>query len=348
MNIYIDEAGAFIPPKGNRRYSLVLALIVPTATVSDLFYHFMRLRDSWPQQAVEIKGSTLNEYQTAQVMELLGGHDVIAEYYAIDMALHPDEIIDEFKERQAGALTANLTPAHAKAVARHLHDDAETIRKLANPLFVQAFVTIELILDVLDVAINYFAQRRPSELGRFAWTIDRKDRTVTEMEQLWSTLILPFGELRSAQHPFARVEGFDYSHFAKYEIDEATADGKMKRHLQWMRETLPFSKLRPGQLRCVDAKRIWTEERAFEDSQNNLGLQLADMVATTLCRALNGNLQQPGWEPISQLLIRKKPAPFVQLGKAADQHPALEAHAASVWRTLDAKSQAMVLEPSGQ
>lgn len=345
MNIYIDEAGAFIPPKGNRRYSLVLAVVVPGTTEAELFYQFLRLRDSWPQQAIEIKGSKLDESQAAQVMELLAGHGVIAEYYAIDMALHPAEIIDEFKERQAGALTANLTPAHAEAVARHLHDDAETIRKLANPLFVQAFVTIELILDMLDVAVNYFAQRRPAELGRFAWTIDRKDRTVTEMEQLWSTLILPFGEPRSALHPFAKVDGFDYSHFEKYEIDEATADEKMKRHLQWMRETLPSSKPRPGPLRCLDAKRIWSEERAFEDSQNNLGLQLADIVATTLCRALNGNLQQPGWEPIARLLIRKRTAPFLQLGKAAaGQHPPLEPHAERVWRTLDRRSQAMVLE----
>src|SRR5258708_29451049 len=121
MNIYIDEAGPFIPPKGNRRYSLVLALVVPTATQTELFYQFLRLRDNWPQQAIEIKGSKLDEDQAAQVMELLANHSVIAEYYAIDMELHPAEVIDEFKERQAGALTANLTPAHAAAVVQRLH-----------------------------------------------------------------------------------------------------------------------------------------------------------------------------------------------------------------------------------
>jgi len=346
MNIYIDEAGPFIPPKGTRRYSLILAVVIPSATETELFYQFLRLRDSWPQQVIEIKGSKLNEDQAAQVMALLAAHGVIVEYYAIDMALHPDEVIDEFKKRQADAITANLTAEHAEAVVRRLHDDAEALRRLANPLFVQAFVTIQLTLDMLDVAINYHAQRRPDELGRFAWTIDRKDRSVTEMEQLWSTLMLPMGESRSALRPYAKVEGLDYSHFAKYEIDETTADEEMKRHLKWMRETLPSSKPRTDPLRCIDAKRIWTGDRAFEDSANNLGLQLADIAATTLCRALNGNLQQQGWEPISKLLIRKKAAPFLQIGKAATgQHPPLEPHAAKVWRTLDAKSQAMVLEP---
>src|SRR4051794_19757947 len=116
MNIYIDEAGPFIPPKGSRRYSLVLALIVPSSAETELFYEFLRLRDSWPQQAIEIKGSKLNEDQSAHVLKLLAEHGAIAEYYAIDMALHPDDGIGEFKERQAAAITANLTPDHAEAV----------------------------------------------------------------------------------------------------------------------------------------------------------------------------------------------------------------------------------------
>jgi hypothetical protein len=344
MNIYIDEAGAFIPPTGNRRYSLVLALVIPAAKEVELFYHFLRLRDLWPQQAIEIKGSKLDEDQTAEVLQLLAEYQVIAEYYAIDMNQHPACVIDEFKERQACAVTANLTEMHSDAVVQATRDEADLIRRLSNPLFVQAYLTMELIVDMLDVAINYLAQRRPSELGQFAWMIDRKDQTITEMEQLWSTLILPFGETRSALKPFAKVDGFDYSHFEKYYIYEETAGEKWKKHLQWMRETLPSAKDEPtGPLHCIDLGRIWTEDRAFEDSQNSLGLQLADIVATTLCRALNGNLQRSGWAPISQLLIRKKTAPFIQLGKAVGQRPLLQPQAEVVWRTLSAQSQRMVL-----
>src|SRR5579872_5157837 len=171
MNIYIDEAGAFVPPQGKRHlYSLVLTLVVPGTTEAALFYEFLRLRDGWPRQAVEIKGSKLSEDQTAEVMKLLATHGVIAEYYAIDMALHQSAVIDEFKRRQAAALTENLTPAHAPAVVQRLHDDAQVIRTMANPLFVQTFLTIKLILEMLDTAISYFAQRQPAELGRFAWT----------------------------------------------------------------------------------------------------------------------------------------------------------------------------------
>jgi len=345
MNIYIDEAGAFVPPGPARphHYSLVLALVVPAAHEAELFYQFLRLRDSWPSPAIEIKGSKLDEAKTARVMELLAAHDVIAEYYAIDMALHSSDVIDEFKRQQAAAVTENLTPAHHEDVVRRANDDAAAIRAMANPLFVQAFVTIHLLLDLLDTAINYFAQRQPTELQRFAWTIDQKDRTLTQMEALWSTLILPVGESQSAKRPYAKVIGFDYSHLSKYEITESSADEKMKRHLAWMRSALQFTNTPAEELRCLDAKRILTEERSFADSKSNLGLQLADITAATLCRALNNHLQPPGWTPLAGLLIRKKIAPFLQLGKSAKDPGGLEPHAAKVWRRLDAGSQNMVV-----
>lgn len=66
MNIYVDEAGLFVPPRTGHRYSLVLALIIPTANEEELLYEFLRLRDQWPHKAVEIKGSKLNESQSAE------------------------------------------------------------------------------------------------------------------------------------------------------------------------------------------------------------------------------------------------------------------------------------------
>jgi hypothetical protein len=72
MRIYIDEAGLFVPPNPPRSlFSLVLALIIPTAIEKDLFYEFLRLRDTWPNQNVEIKGSSLDESQAAQVISLV-------------------------------------------------------------------------------------------------------------------------------------------------------------------------------------------------------------------------------------------------------------------------------------
>jgi len=344
MNIYVDEAGLFVPPRTGHRYSLVLALIIPTANEEELLYEFLRLRDQWPHKAVEIKGSKLNESQSAEVLRLLAVYSVIAEYRVIDMALHPKPVVDEFKLRQASALTEHLTAEHSVAVRQRMHQDAEIVRSMANQLFIQSFITIDLILETLHTAINYFAQRLPRELGQFRWTIDGKDRSPTRMEEIWTALILPIGQARSAQEPFAKVEGFDYGHFSPYEIMESTADEEMRKHLEWMRSALPFRKQVSGDLRCIAARKILNEDRKFADSRSNLGLQLADIAASIICRAYNGNLQLPGWRDASKLLVRKKIAPILQIGKAAHYRRGLESRAAAVWRQLDAKSQAMVLE----
>jgi hypothetical protein len=41
---------------------------------------------------------------------------------------------------------------------------------------------------------------------------------------------------------------------------------------------------------AVNAKKILSEQRDFKDSEESLGLQLADMLANILRRALNGHL----------------------------------------------------------
>lgn len=80
MRIYIDEAGPFLPPNPPRSlFSLVLALIIPSAIEQELLYEFLRLRDTWPNQNVEIKGSSLDESQAAQLINLVLRYDIIVE-----------------------------------------------------------------------------------------------------------------------------------------------------------------------------------------------------------------------------------------------------------------------------
>jgi|SRR5215469_7399894 len=58
MRIFIDEAGNFVAPaNGQSLFSLVLPLVIPSSIENDLLQAFLRLRDTWPNNAVEIKGA---------------------------------------------------------------------------------------------------------------------------------------------------------------------------------------------------------------------------------------------------------------------------------------------------
>lgn len=341
MRIYIDEAGNFVPPaNGQSLFSLVLALVVPASIENDLFQEFLRLRDTWPNNAVEIKGSKLDEAQAAQLIELVSRYDVFVKFFAADAATHADAVVGPFKERQANAITANLTAEHYPPIVAQLRGLAEAIRRMPNQLFVQAFLVIDLVLKVIEESTLYYVQRMPEELRSIAWTIDRKDRTITEMEDTWSTIILPMSESHFAHHPLVCLQGADYSHFdARYGIDPN--DEEMKRHIEWTREAYGIrdAERPPG----LNAGLLLSEQREFADSASTLGLQLADMLATTLRRALNDRLRPAAWKDFGRLLIFDKSTPFLQLGPPDARSGRLSgAQIERVWKVLNTGNKPML------
>jgi Protein of unknown function (DUF3800) len=344
MRIYIDEAGLFAPPSTEpHSYSLVLALAIPSSFEAELFYEFLRLRDDWPIKAIEIKGSKLDESQAAGLIELVSHYDVLVNFFAIDMATHGDVISGELKMRQADELTAHLTPAHHPEVVAQLYRDADDIRAMPNQLFLQSFLTIQLILEVIQETTLYYVQRIPEELGEFGWFIDPKDRTITQMEEMWTKYILPMGESYFARKPMAVLEEADYSYFdASYAI--ATKDEETKRHLQWMEEI--YGPRIAGRTVVRKANLLLSGNRAFPDSRDSLGIQLADMLATVLRRALNNRLGYAGWKDYGKLLVvkAKGESHFLQLGLPKSAPRTVQGHAKKVALALDALAKPMVLD----
>jgi hypothetical protein len=340
MRIYIDEAGPFVPPNPPRSlFSLVLALIIPAAIEKDLFDEFLRLRGTWPNQNPEIKGSSLDESQAAQVISLLLRYDTLVEFIALDANTHPEPMVEDFKNRQADAVTQNITREHHPGPILHLHQLGEAVRTMPNQLFLQAFATWELIIKTIREGTLYYVQRQPQELGDIGWVIDRKDKTITQMEETWSTLILPMSERAFTREPLIAIAEEDYSHFdARYGFTETTADQEMLRHIRWLSSVSG----KPKDSVRIDATLLLTEQRTFQDSRDSLGLQLSDLLAAILRRALNDRLQFPGWKDFGGLLVRRwNPGDrFMQLG-LVDSIEML-GHSSRVCQVLHDKSKDMV------
>ena len=338
MFIYVDEAGNFLPSSsGGSFFSLVAALIVPEISHDQMLYEFLRVRDSWPDARIEYKGSGLTESQTREVISILAAHDALLEFRAVDMATHTPLTVGEFKRRQAEGVTKYLTPTHHPKLVAQLTEMREQTARMSDQLFVQFVLTVDLILSSLEIATLYFVQRIPAELGRFKWVIDRKDRTLTEMESLWTKLILPYGESYFATKPLRMLDGEDYSHFRRFDLD--SSDPTSASHLEFVSKQFGTSR----DLKATDPKKILGEDRDFANSEENLGIQLVDIAATTLRRALNGRLGQFGWERLGELmLIRPDNDSFIQLGtpEIPVSHK-LTGHAAFVWRQLTARRRPM-------
>ncbi|MBI4680084.1 MAG: DUF3800 domain-containing protein, partial [Nitrospirae bacterium] len=122
-----------------------------------------------------------------------------------------------------------------------------------------------------------------------------KHQNITPYEKLWVDVVLPILQSKSFKEPFVRLKEADYSYFEKYcEVMPETPD-----HLKEAIEVeTPFS--------CVHINEIYKKNLTFEESHNNLGLQIVDILTTSIRRAMNGNLQIHGWGEIGHLMVQSK------------------------------------------
>src|SRR5260370_39630100 len=117
----------------------------------------------------------------------------------------------------------------------------------------------------------------------------------------------------------------------------------MLRRSQWLSVVYKKTTRAKGSV-GINAKLLLTEQRTFQDSRNALGLQLSDMLAAILRRALNDRLQYPGWKDFGGLLVRQRQPGigFIQLGPGSDI--SMLGHARKVCKVLDARAKSMLTE----
>lgn len=302
MYIYIDESGIFRNQASRDNImSCVSALVIPASQREDLFEQFRSLLSSFlpPANGKQIKGSELDEAQIAQVVALLRGYEVVLDTISIDLGLHTEDEITDFKTRQADNVTAFLTPEHQSTLIAQAHEQKEFLLRMPNQLFVQAFLVWSLIPRLFQKVVWYYAPRIPSELAEFNWVVDAKDVRVTGFEQSWSTVIHPLIYAHSLREPLMMIEGGDYSHLERFRDDD-------EERMAAIREEENLDE----EMDALSGAKILTESLIFDPSFGNLGLQLADILVNATQRAMNGRLQKSGWEDIGTLMLAQTPAPI--------------------------------------
>jgi hypothetical protein len=189
---------------------------------------------------------------------------------------------------QADGLFDHITRDHHPNLIQELLGYQASMKALPEQLFLQVFCIWELIPRLVETATMYYAQRRPSELGSFVWRVDAKDRSVTSMERLWTILIGPVIMAKSDVSPMGMIPAADYSYYERFDV--APPDGTVRVHGHYY----------------TDMRKVLREDFEFASSESDLGLQMADIVASILTRALNGTLHPAGWRSFGSLFVRRR------------------------------------------
>ena len=293
MNIYIDEAGVFVKPKTNKcAISAIGALILTEKDTEEIFTKFNEIKTSWGCADTEIKGSSLNESQVSTVIEMLSNYSIIFEVIAIDMNIQKEEDITALKMDRAKKMTDIITDEFNPTLIKNLQKMKNEIENLSNQLYTQLHLTIELLINVLQKSTLYYSLREAKELEYFNWVIDAKNENMTTSEKLWSTLILPLAQSKSLKKPLITIKEGNYDYFYKSRnIDEIPE--YLKNYCS-AKSPSEFSEL----------KSIFNKNMSFEDSGNNLGLQLSDILTTSIRRGMNGNLQIEGLKNLNKIMVQ--------------------------------------------
>lgn len=308
MNIYIDEAGVFIKPLQNKcAVSAVGALIIPEKKEKIIFSKFQALKNKWGFNGKEVKGSQLNESQVACVIEMLEKYNVMFEVIAIDMNIQNDDGITTHKLDRAQKMVSCITNEFNETLIANLHQTKKEIESLSNQLYIQVSLTIELLIQVFQKTMLNYSLRKPKELELFKWTVDAKNINITTSEKIWKTLILPLAQSRSFDEPLLMIKEGDYSHYYKNR-----KSGDIPNYLsEHVKDKDPNS--------FTELNSVYSDIR-FTDSRNNLGVQLADILTTSIRRSMNGNLQEKGWKNFGNIIVMGKKQSITLLNMDEDSN----------------------------
>lgn len=294
MNIYIDEAGVFVKPSQNKcAISAVGALILPEKKEKIIFSRFEALKSKWGFNGKEVKGSKLNEYQVSSVIEILKNYNVMFEVVAIDMNIQNDDGITTHKLDRAQKMISCITDEFNETLIENLHKTKKEIESLSNQLYIQVSLTIEILIQVFQKTMLNYSLRKPKELEFFKWIVDAKNLNITTSEKIWKTLVLPLAQSRSFDEPLLMLKEGDYSHYYKNR-----KSGDIPNYLsEHIKDKDPNN--------FTELNSVYSDIK-FKDSKNSLGVQLADILITSMRRSMNGNLQKDGWKNFGNIMVMGK------------------------------------------
>jgi hypothetical protein len=311
MHVFVDESGSFTIPRssGGPAISCVGAVVLPSSELEVILAGFRTLAACWAPSSVEVKGRTLNEEQTDAFLAFLAERQCLIVCNTIDLAQHRVAEVEAHRDEQARRVSANLSEEHHPRLKESVRALEARLRGLKTPNYVQLLAYTSLVETIIRDCTLFLVQRRPSDLGLIDWTFDAKDRSITEMESLWSKLVLPFVQSSSLSAPLAMADWCDYSAF-----DVAfLMDGGTPSYLRPYLQPTPRARERPLDVRKLLAR------LQFSSSAETPGLQMADIAVSIIRRALVGNLKPDGWRRLGSVMIR--PASESEVVRVLSLHP---------------------------
>lgn len=278
MNIYIDESGSFVSTAPNpNAWNCVVAYASPEVDsrnakilITDLKIH------SGMKYSDEIKLKHTTEENYFEFLKKLGQLNGLLFVVATNGFHNKTELIEKHRSELVISILKNKPKMRyegGRIAVQHLSDQ---LSALSPQLYIQLHCQIMLLHDFVKRGIVYFVQRQPSALGNFKWRIDQKNTSKTEFEDAFEKIAPNLLQTKSLTDPMIMLIGADYSHFKKYTFANGDEPTYLKNDYGIEIDTSDSTNI----------GKLIRENIKFENSNNNLGIQIADLLASGIRRCL--------------------------------------------------------------
>jgi UDP-2,3-diacylglucosamine pyrophosphatase LpxH len=289
MHIFIDESGLFSVKPTSPTWSTVGGVAIPDASLEKVkksleklkILHGIEVNDEFKRDRPDCTSEAYQEF-------LKSLDKAECTFHALS-TISANKTIEqeELKAHRSATVSAIISYAsREKNAAPHSEEVIELIESLSQQEYNQCIFQSQMICDFLPKIISHYAGILPNELGRFNWVIDRKSISENKYEKCFKALYIGIVIMRSARQASAILDNRDYSAFNREFSPDANKIELLKKskNLTGIDRTNLAKSIIP-----VSFGKILEKEFSFEDSMLSIGLQVADLLTSSLNRCLKQN-----------------------------------------------------------
>jgi hypothetical protein len=337
VNIFLDESGSFVNAASQNSWNCIAAYLTPEVDRKRLREALASLkRAAGASVAREIKLNNLRESDYLDFLIRLGKLNGVLFTLATDAGLNRVADIVKHQEEQAAKITEYKDRMHYERARQGLQRLSDEVRRLPPQLYVQLHCQVNLISSIVADGILYFVQRFPSTLGKFCWRIDQKNSTRTEYEKAFVALTPALLQTISLTEPILMLKGADYSAFRRFDYSE-------EERPTYLKTVYGIDAGSGGP--ALNIGKLIREDLKFEDSKENQGVQVADLLAAGVRRCLRTQFKdgRRAAQLLGGLMVQGKArCPPVRLLGFSEAEEAVSDEVSHIIRIMGRSSRAMV------
>ncbi|HEY0924230.1 DUF3800 domain-containing protein [Rheinheimera pacifica] len=278
MEISIDESGTFVN-KGAKEGSwcVVTAFVMPEIEKRNVREALRQLKvKSGFVYNQEIKLYQLDEQRYFEFIQKLTKTTCTVFSVATDSYFNDDIVVSAHRDAQVRGVANGIPSMKYQGGKDALKLLSEQLKSVSPQLYSQLTCQILLMRAFLERSINYYVQRQPKTLRCFKWRVDGKQmKHKTDFEDAFEKYAPGLLQTFSLEKPVAILDWCDYSSMSEF-IYEA---GDIPNYLV---ERFPHL----ANETALDIQKIIRKDIEFVDSRYDVGIQIADLLASGLRRLL--------------------------------------------------------------